>query len=93
MTDMIQIKLAVEGMKAQIIKAFDAEQISKGIREATEKAVDEFDMGKYIEDTVRFVFDRAQELAVEELAQKYGSRWVNDLSSLIDKKIDEVLTP
>lgn len=90
MEDMIQIKLAVEGMKAEIIKCFDAEQISKAIRKATEKAVAGFDMKKYIEYTVEGVFNQAREVAIEQLSAKYGSRWAGNISTLVDEKIAEI---
>lgn len=91
MEDMIQIKIAVEGMKAQIIKAFDAKQISSAIRKATEKAVDEFDMELFIKHTIEEVFSQSREIAIGELSEKYGSRWADDISRLIDEKIEEAL--
>ncbi len=91
MEDMIQIKIAVEGMKAEIIKAFDVEHISAAIETATRKAVDEFDMGNFIRRTVEGVFYRAGEMALEELAEKYGSKWADDLSRIMDAKIEQAL--
>jgi len=91
MEDMIQIKIAVEGMKAEIIKAFDAEHISAAIEKATTKAVDDFDMDKFIKQTVEGVFYQAGEMAIVELAKKYGSRWADDMSRIIDAKIDQAL--
>ena len=92
MEDMIQIKLAVEGMKAEIIKCFDVAQISKHIREATEKAVTDFDMAKFIKDTVDSVFFCAREKAIEGLSQEYGSKWAVDIERIVDDKIKESLS-
>ena len=89
--DMIQIKIAVEGMKAQIITAFDAEKISADIKKATEKAVDEFDMDNFIKRTTEDIFDQSREIAIIELSGKYGSRWADDLSKIIDDKIEQAL--
>ena len=91
MEDMIQIKIAVEGMKAQIIKAFDAEHISAAIERATTKAVDNFDMDKFIEQTIEGVFYQAGEKAIGELSEKYGSRWADDMTRIIDAKIEQAL--
>ena len=89
--DMIQIKLAVEGMKVQIVKAFDAQEISKAVRKATEKAVDAFDMDSYIKSTVEAIFNRARETAISQVSQKYGEQWASDLSVYIDSKIAEAI--
>ncbi len=91
MEDMIQIKIAVEGMKAEIIKAFDVEHISAAIEKATREAVDEFDMDNFIKRTVEDVFSQAGEMAIEELARKYGSKWADDLSRIMDAKIEQAL--
>jgi len=89
--DMVQIKIAVEGMKAQIIKCFDAEQIANSIKAATKKAVEAFDMNTYLQRTIEDVFEQARENAISDLAQEYSSRWTEDISKLIDKKIDQAL--
>jgi len=91
MDDMIQIKIAVEGMKAEIVKAFDVVSISSAIKQATEKAVEKFDMASYIERAVEAVFDHARDKAIEELAEKYGHRWTSDLGIIIDEKIEQAL--
>ena len=93
MEDMIQIKIAVEGMKAEIVKCFDVVQISNGIRKATEKAVDDFDMETYIKYTIEGVFNQAREQAIGELSTKYSEQWVDDLSRIIDAKISQALKP
>ena len=91
MEDMIQIRLAVEGLKAEIVKCFDAEGISKAIRTATEKAVNDFDMETFIKDTTEGVFNQAREVAITELSEKYGSQWADDLTRIIDDKIEQAL--
>ena len=91
MEDMIQIKIAVEGMRAEIIKAFNVEEISAAIEKSTRKAVDEFDMANYIKQTVEGVFYQAGEMAIGELTKKYGNRWADDMSRIIDKKIEQAL--
>lgn len=87
MHDMIQIKLAVEGMKAEIVKAFDVSAISAGIRAATEKAVAEFDMDNYIRCAVEQVFEHAREAAVDELCAAYGHKWADAIRDNVDEKI------
>ena len=89
--DLIQIKLAVEGMKAQIIKAFDVETIIKGIQAATSKAVDEFDIQTYIQKVVEDVFYCAGAEAKEELCQKYSCQWAEAIEVLINRKIEQAL--
>ncbi len=91
MNDMIQIKLAVEGMKAEIVKAFDVQEIAKSIRLATEKAVSEFDMKNYIDKTIESVLSCAGEVAINELSRKYGAVWANKISIIVDEKIAEAL--
>ncbi len=91
MEDMIQVKLIVEGIKAEIVKAFDVVAISSAVRRATEKAVDEFDMKTFIQETVETVFHRAREAAIQDVAEKYSSTWSNSLSFLIDNKIEKAL--
>jgi len=94
MEDLIQswrLKIAAEGMKAEIIKAFDVVSISSAIKQATEKAVEKFDMASYIERAVEAVFDHARDKAIEELAEKYGHRWTSDLGIIIDEKIKQAL--
>ena len=91
MNDMIKIKLAVEGMRAEIVKAFDVRAISDGIRVATEKAVAEFDMESYIQSAVESVFTGAREAAVDELRAAYGHRWADEIKSLVDEKIGAAL--
>ena len=91
MEDMIKIRLAVEGMKAEIVKAFDVNAVSTGIRVAAEKAVSEFDMETYIKDTVATVFAHARDSAIDELRAAYGHRWADEISSLVDEKLRTAL--
>ncbi len=76
---MVQIKLIVESMKVQIIKAFDVTEISNAILIATEKAVDDFDMSKYIKLTIEDVIIQARDKAIEQLLEKYSDRWADEL--------------
>ena len=89
MEDMIQIRLVVERMKAEIVKAFDVVEISSAIKKAADKAVKDFDMKTYIEETVEKVFDQAREIATQDVAKKYGEIWSDSLSYLINAKIDK----
>ena len=89
--DMVQVKLAVEGMKAQIIKCFDAKQIAAGIRAATDKAVAEFDMQSYIDKVVGQVFYSAADYVREQLREEYGHRLFSRISDMVDAKLDEIL--
>ncbi len=89
--DMFKITLAVEGMKAQIVNCFDAKNISGAIRNAADKAVAEFDMEAYIADTVETVFYDAKEVAVEVLAKKYGGRWADYITEMVDAKVAQAL--
>lgn len=91
MNDMMQIKLAVEGMKVEIVKAFDVQAISAGVRAATEKAVSDFDMETYIKSAVETVFACARDAALDELRASYGHRWADELRSVIDEKIKAIL--
>ena len=91
MQDMIQIKIAVEGMKAEIVRAFDVVEISSAIKSATTKAVDDFDMKTFIEKTVESVLNQAREYAIVELSEKYGQRWASELAVKVDEKIEEAL--
>ena len=91
MEKMIQIKIAVEGMKAEIIKAFDVRQISEGIRAATEKAVEEFDVENYIRRAVEDVLYQAREKALDELGGEYGSRLAATVEKLLDEKLAKLL--
>ncbi len=91
MEDMIKIKLAVEGMQAEIIKAFDVKAISSAIRSATEKVVAEFDIENYIASTVATVFARARDAAIDELQETYGDRWADEIRVLVDDKLRRAL--
>lgn len=89
--DMVQIKIAVEGMKAEIVKAFDVARISDAIKDATEKAVEEFDIENYIKATVERVFDLSRTQAIANLVDKYSFRWENQIEALVDSKIEQAL--
>ena len=91
MEDMIKIKLAVEGMQAEIIKVFDASEIADGIRQATEKAVKEFDLENFVANTIERVLECAREKAIEDLSAKYGGKWSDMIEQLIDEKIEQAL--
>ena len=90
MNDMVQIKLGVEGMKHEIIKCFDIQSISAGIRAATEKAVSEFDMESYIAGVVADVMCRARDSAIDELQASYGHRLCDEVTVLVDNRLKEV---
>ena len=89
--DMMKIKIAVEGMKAEIVEAFSAEEVSACIKTAADKAVADFDMETYIKDTLRYVLGDAQDKAIEILCERYGPRWAEEISTIIDNKIGEAL--
>jgi hypothetical protein len=91
MEDMIQIKLAVEGMRAQIVKVFSVQEISQAIEKATDKVVADFDMEVYIKSTIIGVFNQAREKAIEELSQVYGAKWASDVERIVDEKISKAL--
>ncbi len=88
--DMLQIKIAVEGMKAQIVQAFNSDDISRAVKMAADKALLEFNMDKFITDTIEQVLYSAKEEALKELSQQYGSKWADKIAEKIDEKIEEL---
>ena len=91
MEDMIKIKLAIEGMKAEIVKVFDVAAISAGVEQATEKALSEFDFESYVNRVIESVLRRAAEKATEELYSEYGSRLAEQVEAILEKKLEQAL--